>query len=615
MSAETLPTPAQPVTDNGGSLTVDGPLTDAQLRATAVPVSGTVAVTGSATSALQTSTEALIGAVDETAPATDTASSGLNGRLQRIAQRLTSLIALVPTSLGQKTKAASFAVVLASDQDALPVTDNSGTLTVDAPVGTPVFVRLSDGAAAISALPVSLASVPSHAVTNAGTFATQDSEKIADNAGFTDGTTKVMPAGYIYDETAGTALSENDIGAPRINANRATVAAIEDGATRARYATVSAANALKVDGSAVTQPVSLAASTTGPQKAEDVASADADIGIPAMAVRKATPANTSGTDGDYEMIQMSAGRLWVSATVDAALPAGTAAIGKLAANSGVDIGDVDVTSLPALPAGTNNIGDVDIASALPAGANAIGKLAANSGVDIGDVDVASIAAGDNNIGNVDVVTLPASTNTLEVVGDAAHDAAAAGNPVLVGGYASAAAPTGVSADADAVRAWFLRNGATATVLTAAGALIGGDAANGLDVDITRMAALVAGTANIGDVDVLTLPAIPAGTNNIGDVDVLSTVLPVPAATGTVTSVADAATSATLLSSSATRLGFRIFNDSTEKLYIKYGTTASATDFTVMILPQGYLEENFYYGRVDGIWAANASGSARITSLS
>lgn len=36
--------------------------------------------------------ETLTGAVGETAPATDTASSGLNGRLQRIAQRLTSLI-------------------------------------------------------------------------------------------------------------------------------------------------------------------------------------------------------------------------------------------------------------------------------------------------------------------------------------------------------------------------------------------------------------------------------------------------------------------------------------------------------------------------------------------
>ncbi len=54
-----------------------------------------------------------------------------------------------------------------------PVTDSGGSLTIDAPVGTPVFVRLSDGASAISTLPVSLASVPSHAVTNAGTFAVQ----------------------------------------------------------------------------------------------------------------------------------------------------------------------------------------------------------------------------------------------------------------------------------------------------------------------------------------------------------------------------------------------------------------------------------------------------------
>lgn len=38
--------------------------------------------------------------------------------------------------------------------------------------------------------------------------------------------------------------------------------------------------------------------------------------------------------------------------------------------------------------------------ALPAGTNAIGKLAANSGVDIGDVDVTSISAGANLIGDV-----------------------------------------------------------------------------------------------------------------------------------------------------------------------------------------------------------------------
>ena len=40
-----------------------------------------------------------VGSLTETAPATDTASSGLNGRLQRIAQRLTSLIALLPAAL------------------------------------------------------------------------------------------------------------------------------------------------------------------------------------------------------------------------------------------------------------------------------------------------------------------------------------------------------------------------------------------------------------------------------------------------------------------------------------------------------------------------------------
>lgn len=75
----------------------------------------------------------------------------------------------------------------------------------------------------------------------------------------------------------------------------------------------------------------------------------------------------------------------------------------------------------------------------------------------------------------------------------------------------------------------------------------GDSANGLDVDVTRLPALPAGTNNIGDVDVLTLPAValdaatltaletitigtalPAGSNNIGDVDVLT--VPAPLST-------------------------------------------------------------------------------------
>lgn len=80
--------------------------------------------------ATQSTVSTRIGDVAETAPVSDTASSGLNGRLQRIAQRITSLIALVPTSLGQKTMANSFAVTIASDQSFIP---GAAVFTIPAP--------------------------------------------------------------------------------------------------------------------------------------------------------------------------------------------------------------------------------------------------------------------------------------------------------------------------------------------------------------------------------------------------------------------------------------------------------------------------------------------------
>jgi hypothetical protein len=120
------------------------------------------------------------------------------------------------------------------------------------------------------------------------------------------------------------------------------------------------------------QVVKLAASGSGTveglSKAEDSAAASGEHGIPALAVRRDTAAVGSGTDGDYSTINVDgSGRLWVNASgaavpvtdnsgsltvdnggtfaVQATLEAGTAAFGKLSANSGVDIGDVDVTSV------------------------------------------------------------------------------------------------------------------------------------------------------------------------------------------------------------------------------------------------------------------------------
>ena len=57
-----------------------------------------------------------------------------------------------------------------------------------------------------------------------------------------------------------------------------------------------------------------------------------------------------------------------------------------------------------------------ITNALPAGTNAIGKLAANSGVDIGDVDILSIAAGSNLIGKVQPFAVMTEGGLTELVG-------------------------------------------------------------------------------------------------------------------------------------------------------------------------------------------------------
>ena len=87
-----------------------------------------------------------------------------------------------------------------------------------------------------------------------------------------------------------------------------------------------------------------------------------------------------------------------------------------------------------------------------------------------------------------------------------------------------------------------------------------------------------------------------------------------ATTSSVTSVNDTASSTTLLSGNSSRRGFRLQNDSTQVAYVKYGTTASTTDYTVQLLPGAYLEEDNYTGRVDCIWAADASGAMKITEL-
>lgn len=75
-------------------------------------------------------------------------------------------------------------------------------------------------------------------VAAAGTVTTNDVQTIADNAPFTDGTSRVFMSGHVFDQVAGTVtLSENDAAASKVDLKRAQVVVLEDSTDRSIRAT------------------------------------------------------------------------------------------------------------------------------------------------------------------------------------------------------------------------------------------------------------------------------------------------------------------------------------------------------------------------------------------
>lgn len=201
-------------------------------------------------------------------------------------------------------------------------------------------------------------------------------------------------------------------------------------------ATVTASNALKVDGSAVTQPVS-AASLPLPSGASTAA--------------KQPALGTAGTAAtDVITIQGIASMTKLLVTPDSvALPA----------NQSVNVAQMNgvTTSMGSGIMGTG-VQRVAIASDNDAvtvkqatGTNLHAVLDANSGVDIGkltanqSVNLAQVAGGTAINSGV--------TGALATGGDTASDAVDAGNPLKIGGQARTTNPTAV-ADADRVNGIF-----------------------------------------------------------------------------------------------------------------------------------------------------------------
>jgi hypothetical protein len=90
-------------------------------------------------------------------------------------------------------------------------------------------------------------------------------------------------------------------------------------------------------------------------------------------------------------------------------------------------------------------------------------------------------------------------------------------------------------------------------------------------------------------------------------------------TATCTSVAAVVSDTAVLATNKLRLGASVFNDSTAILYLKLGTGASTTSFTVKMAPGSLYELPSrkdglpYNGPINGYWSV-ANGNARVTEV-
>lgn len=185
-----------------------------------------------------------------------------------------------------------------------------------------------------------------------------------------------------------------------------------------------------------------------------------------------------------------------------------------------------------------------------------------------------------------------------------NNAAALGFDTQVGGIVATAAPT-------------LTNGnLSALSLTTLG---------GLRIDGVYAAATATSTATdlIANGGYVTTAA-PTYTNNTlnalsldtsGNLRVTGFVTTNKAATSSVTSVAQSTSNTVLLAANSTRVFASIYNNTGQKMFIKLGTTASTTSYSIQLMPNSYWEvPNDYTGEIDAVWSGNGSNNALVTEL-
>lgn len=315
-----------------------------------------------------------------------------------------------------------------------------------------------------------LATVPN--VANAGTFAVQESGGaltslqliddaiVADDAAFTPATTKVMMAGFEFDDSSPDSVNEGDAGAARMSANRNIYTTLRDAAGNERGVNVNASNQLSV--SVDNTPsvnlsqvggASVALGQTTMSASLPIAIASNQSDVPIIS-NDATASGSIAANGQTVTLSSLNGRanfvidvrgtysatLQFEGSIDGtnffsvnmtAINGSGSQVTAVASSTGAWIGScVGLTSIrvrcSAYTSGTASVviraafGTSYISGALSASSNQIGLVGAGTG-----------------------------TFTASATGNVAHDASDSGNPVKVGGKARQTNPTAV-ADGDRV---------------------------------------------------------------------------------------------------------------------------------------------------------------------
>ena len=260
------------------------------------------------------------------------------------------------------------------------------------------------------------------------------------------------------------------------------------------------------------------------------------------------------------------------------------------------------TAIPVSQSGTWNLNNITGTVSLPTGAATETTLSTLNGkvtaCNTGAVTIsAALPAGANNIGDVDVLTLPNVTLASQAnpFTSAIPISDNAGSITVDGTVAATQSGT-----------WNITN-VSGTISLPTGAATESTLST-LNGKVTA--------CNTGAVTIST--ALPAGTNNIGDVDVLTLpdVAIKNYSTSAVTSVVSAAVSTSILASNANRRIAIMVNDTDKSVYVKLGATASTTSFSYKLSPGQILELPIpiYTGAIDAIWETSPTGSMRVTEI-